>query len=195
MSNKYRLWWTSDTHLDHENIIKYCNRPFKNKDEMNEYLIERWNSVVDQHDVVWHLGDILFSDRAHLLYRLNGTIHLVLGNHDHLKDLEKSKAIHRFDSVQTYKEINYVHENGDKQNIVMFHYGLRTWHHDLRGTWMLYGHSHNELPAYGKSVDVGVDNPLWGFTPVSYEQLKKFMEKQPIGKHPQFDKFNNPPQF
>ena len=53
-----RLWFTSDLHLGHRNVIKFCNRPFENEKEMNEKLIENWNSVVDEKDIIFVLGDI-----------------------------------------------------------------------------------------------------------------------------------------
>ncbi len=80
-----------------------------------------------------------------------------------------------FMNVQDYKELNV-----EGQKIILFHYGLRTWHHDLRGSWHLYGHSHDKLPPYGKSFDVGVDS--WNFTPLSFEDVKREMDKRPIAK-------------
>lgn len=79
---------TSDTHFSHENIIKYCNRPFSTVEEMNEEMIRRWNETVRKDDIVWHLGDFCFGKKeniAKILPRLNGRINLILGNHDHHK--------------------------------------------------------------------------------------------------------------
>lgn len=74
----------ADTHFDHANIIRYCNRPYNSVEEMNEDLIERWNSVVSKKDVVYILGDFGFGREvvAKFLPRLNGTCYLVKGNHD-----------------------------------------------------------------------------------------------------------------
>lgn len=52
------IWFTSDLHLNHSKIIEYCNRPFSNIEEMNEMLINNWNSVVKPKDIVFCLGDI-----------------------------------------------------------------------------------------------------------------------------------------
>ena len=84
---KNRIWVTSDTHFHHRNILVYeaASRPFKDRDEMNEALIHRWNGKVGPNDVVFHLGDFAFAGRqkvAEIASRLNGQIFLLLGNHD-----------------------------------------------------------------------------------------------------------------
>lgn len=81
-------WVISDTHFWHDNIIKYCDRPYANSEEMNEDLIAKWNASVKQDDIVWHLGDFCFGSKDKIkgiVPRLNGRINLVLGNHDHHK--------------------------------------------------------------------------------------------------------------
>lgn len=182
-------FFTSDTHFGHTNIIKYVNRPFKDAEEMNEKMIANWNKVVQWDDVVYHLGDFAMGVLNKIDYavkireRLNGKIHFLMGNHDPKEwrwDSFSPKP--RFESIKDYDEV-IVHN----QKIVMFHYGMRTWHHDIRGTWHIYGHSHNGLPPYGKSCDVGVD--CWDFTPVSFWQLKDKMDKLEIGKHPQWENY------
>lgn len=173
-------FFTSDTHFGHGRIIKYCNRPFMDADEMDATLVTNWNSVVNSEDVVYHLGDFSFhkdmQKTASIRRRLNGSICLVRGNHD------RQYPSNLFEWIKDYYEL-WV----GNQEIVLFHYGMRTWHHDIRGTWHLYGHSHNGLPAYGKSFDVGVD--CWNFTPLSFDQVKAEMDKRTIGSHPQFSEF------
>lgn len=83
-----KIWFTADSHFCHENIIKYCNRPYANAYLMNEDLIKRWNAVVKPNDIVWHLGDFCFGKKENvqsIFPRLNGKIRIVLGNHDHHK--------------------------------------------------------------------------------------------------------------
>ena len=55
-----KYWFTADTHLGHQNIIKYCNRPFKTLDEMDTAIIRNWNERVDPDDTVLVLGDFCF---------------------------------------------------------------------------------------------------------------------------------------
>lgn len=78
------IWLISDTHFGHANIIKYCNRPFADAEEMDAVLIENWNRTVKPQDHVYHLGDVAVSpQRLHqVLPRLLGHKRLILGNHD-----------------------------------------------------------------------------------------------------------------
>lgn len=83
--NPEDVWFTSDTHFWHENIIRFCNRPFSSIQEMNEELIRRWNETVPEEGVVFHLGDFAFGGAKEwneVMFRLNGKIYLILGNHD-----------------------------------------------------------------------------------------------------------------
>ena len=85
------IYFTSDTHFNHSNILTYCSRPWKTVEEMNEGLIKNWNEVVKPEDVVYHLGDFAMGNRKlipDILARLNGRIVLVRGNHDFSKSLE-----------------------------------------------------------------------------------------------------------
>ena len=172
-------FFTSDTHFGHERIIELCKRPYENASHMDECLVRNWNAVVAPGDTVYHLGDFSFGkgeEWRKIRARLNGEICLILGNHD--KAVVKSL----FRWVRPYDEVEV-----EGQRIVLFHYGMRTWRHDLRGNWHLYGHSHGQLPGYGKSFDVGVD--VQGFTPVSFARLKKMMDAREVGDHPMFEQF------
>jgi calcineurin-like phosphoesterase family protein len=79
------VFLTADTHFGHLNIIKYCNRPFADVQSMNEEIVRRWNETVSTDAVVLHLGDVCMG-QLHLtlacVARLNGTKHLIAGNHD-----------------------------------------------------------------------------------------------------------------
>lgn len=79
------VWFVSDTHFSHKNIIKYCDRPFKDIDHMNEALVNNWNEVVMPEDTVFHLGDVALGPIAEslpIIKRLNGYKVLIPGNHD-----------------------------------------------------------------------------------------------------------------
>jgi len=79
------IFFISDTHFNHTNVIRYCDRPFKTVEEMNETIIKRWNMMVNKDDIVYHLGDFAFSNKEatqEIVSRLNGKIRLIRGNHD-----------------------------------------------------------------------------------------------------------------
>ena len=81
-----KVWFIGDTHFWHKNIIEYCNRPFRNVEEMNEQLIQNWNNTISKQDKVFMVGDFALGNRARLIeigQRLNGRKTLILGNHDH----------------------------------------------------------------------------------------------------------------
>jgi len=83
-----KTFFISDTHFGHKNILKLSEehypRPFRSVDEMDKVLIKNWNAVVSKNDVVFHLGDFSFCafDKTQSIFnRLNGRIHLLMGNH------------------------------------------------------------------------------------------------------------------
>ena len=87
------VWFTSDLHFCHANVIKYDGRPYKNVEEMHEALIENWNHYIAKDDVVFYLGDLSFDKNGkqtqELVNQLKGKIHYILGNHDKEKDIRK----------------------------------------------------------------------------------------------------------
>lgn len=172
-----KIYFTSDHHFGHANIIKFSERPFDNMEIMDEELIKRWNEKIQPSDIVYHLGDISLArpERTkEILDQLNGTIYLIKGNHDK-SALSYTK---RFAWIKDYYELNVADEeapNG-KQKIILFHYSLRTWRSSFRGTWHLYGHSHGNLhdDTTMNSFDIGVD--CHNFYPLSYDEVKAIMK-------------------
>ena len=67
-----RVFFTSDTHFNHTNIIRFCNRPFKDVIHMNETIIANWNSVVGPDDIIFHLGDFCLGGSAEWINVLMG---------------------------------------------------------------------------------------------------------------------------
>jgi calcineurin-like phosphoesterase family protein len=185
-----KYFFTSDTHLSHRNIIKYCRRPFATIEEMNEAIISRWNSVVGKHDVVYHLGDVSFEkDKTKLtwmLRRLNGSKHIVWGNHD--KGMKEAILAADWHDCGELHTLNVPPEsnNGVGQKIILCHYPLLTWDQSHHGSWMLHGHCHHTLPPDQNSlrIDVGVDG--WDYRPVTMEQLRQEMSRKkfkPVDRH------------
>lgn len=172
-----KLWFISDTHWSHRNIIKYSNRPFDSVEQMDQALITNWNAVVGHDDIVWHLGDFAFcryDGIKEILPLLNGHKNLVLGNHDKeiINNTGELLRLRLFDSIQHYKMLRI----GD-QKVILSHYGFRTWDSAHHGSIMLYGHSHGSLPSMGRSVDVGVDckEITSEYRPIEYNEVFSFM--------------------
>ena len=178
-------WFTSDVHFFfHKNIIKYCNRPFLSVEDMNEQLINNWNNCVSIDDNIYSLGDFAFCKIGQLkeiLSRLNGNITMITGNHDETIIDYKDELIAEgyVKEIVPYKEIRV-----NNQFICLFHYGQRVWNRGHKGSWQLYGHSHNSLPPHGKSVDVGVDSThVTGkaeYRPFSFYEIKDMMSLRTI---------------
>ncbi|MEO0095997.1 MAG: phosphoesterase [candidate division WOR-3 bacterium] len=177
------IYFTADTHFYHTNIIKYCKRPFKDVDEMNEKMIENWNRVVRPVDQVYIIGDFVFGHAGRqceriveIIKRLKGNIFLIKGSHDKLENFNPSilgKDAKRFHIFQD-RIITILIEN---QEIVLCHYAMRVWPKSHYGSWHLYGHSHGQLEGWGKSFDVGVD--CWNFRPISFLEVCSIMKTKP----------------
>ena len=187
--NPDHTFFTSDTHFNHANIIKFCNRPFKDVEQMNETMIENWNRVIGPNDTVFHLGDFCLAGAAEwtkVLDRLNGRIYLIMGNHD-LKNLRQG-FIGSFEHVAMQMHIMV-----GKQRIYLCHYPFLCFEGGYKNVWQLFGHVHSRKSNTGidagrlqhlfpTQYDVGVDNN--DFTPVSFEQVQRIISKQ-VGQQEQ----------
>lgn len=177
------IWFTSDTHFGHGNVIEYSNRPFEHETDMDENMIINWNAHVKPGDVIYHLGDFSFHKPArtlNILRRLQGQKYLVFGNHDKYSRKDRDFLEHWI-WARDLADIKV-----GSQRIVLCHYAMLTWNQSHRGSWQLHGHSHGSLRESQTSLrcDVGVD--CWNYSPVSYEELEKKMSKKkfaPVDHH------------
>ncbi len=132
-----------------------------------------WNAVVRPSDTIWHLGDFAFrsaNSAESYLARLRGEKHLVWGNHDR----EETRSLAGWASSQAYAEITV-----EDVRLVLFHYAMRVWNRSHHGAVHLYGHSHNSLPGDSQCCDVGVDNPMCAYRPVTLADVTRFLRTQP----------------
>jgi len=169
------IWFSSDYHIGHENIIGYGNRPFKDAAEMEEVIIQRHNEIVTKDDVTYLVGDTFFegkfckdlkvNDRIEkaqqFLRRLNGQKIIMEGNHD------ERLTRHLGPGQIQIKEVAF-----DGHKIVACHYPMLSWPGSFHGSTMVHGHTHQTnqltLPPR-KLIHIGVDS--WDFRPVSARQI------------------------
>lgn len=160
-----KTFFTSDTHFFHENIIKYCRRPYKHADHMNQELIKNWNRVVGENDHIWHLGDVSFGNVKQtegVLWQLKGIKHLIIGNHDRKgrsKELDWSKFF--------VTQHDYYRLNVNNCKFVLCHFPFSSWE---RGYYNMHGHWHSTPGDYHSKWmqhDVGVD--MNNYTPLLME--------------------------
>ena len=161
------IYFTSDLHFYHKNIIKYSPsfRDFKDTDEMNEKLIELWNSVVTPEDTVYNLGDLSMAANTkkviEVAKRLNGKHFLILGNHDYpiksdrekLMEMIKDDGNKLFEDIRDYKFLTF-----PGVQIALSHYPMAGWENQQHGAIMLHGHLHDYITnVKGKILNVGFD--------------------------------------
>jgi len=174
--------------MGHRNIIGLCDRPFADVDTMEREIIARHNELVDADDTVYDLGDFAYrctaGHAADCLRKLNGRRVILWGNHD--KALRQAFRKGMLNDLVANERVRFVgdpdpqYQTGlritvEGRSIVLSHYAQRTWQGAFRGAWHLYGHSHGNLNAFRKSLDVGVD--AHDFRPISYEDISEKMSK------------------
>lgn len=180
---------SADPHYFHWNINQYCGRGFSSVEEMNRTMVTRWNEVVTPKDTVFLLGDVGFADHDQLvdiLKKLNGSKHLVIGNHDNkIRNLPalrhcfvNTDEIPEFPRIYMIKEITFHH-----REFVLSHFPLETWHGQHRGPRAkihLHGHCHGNLArqhTIPNRWDVGVDcSARYGFKPFAPIPLDYFIK-------------------
>lgn len=187
------IFFTSDHHFGHENILRYCDRAFVTIEEMDAELARCWNKTVSFADTVFHLGDFTLSEkqRAMKYWRyLSGHIHCLSNpwHHDKrwLLPYETGSPDDRFNWLilrppMLALEFNELGDGTHPQVIVLCHYPLAEWDRKHYGSWHLHGHQHRRDGGTrgGELIlDVGVDNAkrlLGEYRPFSLTEVKSIM--------------------
>ena len=187
-SSKQGIWFTSDLHFGHKNILKFCKRPWDTVEEMDEGLIQNWNRVVGKDDLVFNLGDFAFATNGRwkeLLNQLNGHHYLILGNHDVVR-WPGDKTMELFEGVSHQMILKI-----DGRTVYLNHYPYLcfggAWRKLEYAVYQLFGHVHSGPNCNGADTDrlinlfpyqydVGVDNN--NYTPVSWQQVQEIINKQ-----------------
>jgi calcineurin-like phosphoesterase family protein len=187
------VWFTSDLHLGHANIIKYSGRRFADVATMNRALVDGWNDAVAPTDDVWVLGDFALGRieaTLPLAQQLQGRKFLLCGNHDRCWSGHGARAR---EWVSRYQEAGFeVHQDqlelevkGVQVLACHFPYEGDSHGHDRyiearpvdRGQWLVHGHVHERWRQRGRMINVGVD--AWDYRPVSADTLARLMAAGP----------------
>ena len=171
------VWFTSDTHFGHFNIIEYTNRPFKSSAHMNRELIKKWNERVKPEDTVYFLGDFCFKSMSgkgngdptkaqSYIKQLNGNIIFVKGNHDTNNGLNtKTKALL---IGMGGLDIYCVHNPIDSNNA----FKLNLVGH-VHGVWK----SRPDTKFGVKTILINVGVDVWNFYPISFKEIMDEYDK------------------
>ena len=178
------IYFTSDLHLFHANILRFCNRPFADVEDMNKTLINNIKNTLQPNDSLYFLGDIGFNHGCiktvfkDILYGYD--IKFILGGHDRqMTDLIETY----FENEGPVCERTFQYQGKDYP-ITMSHYPMVTFNKSHYGSWNLYGHHHSKHQddiinkmCPGKRMNVGVD--LNNFMPVSLAMVVEHMKSMP----------------
>lgn len=177
----------SDPHFGHTNIIKYCNRPFRDAEEMTYRMVETYNARVGKNDATLWLGDCFFTAQSaeEILKQLNGSKWLLRGNHD--KRVSDNKFLNAgFEAVYSTHFASFIGE----VPVRFSHYPYWGYSEDKRyqerrppkepGVVLVHGHTHepHRLTPAG-TVHVGVD--AWGYGPASFDEIRDLTERAFLG--------------
>lgn len=171
-------WFTADLHVFHRSVIGFCQRPFRDLDEMHGEIVRRWNAVVLPEDTVYVLGDVSFANKektASIVSRLNGVKVLGRGNHDWghsvswWRDVgfaEVRDGLFRVEEFRCshFPEVASMEAYDNRPKLLS--YGSPT-----NGTPLLHGHVHTAWKQLGSQINVGMD--VWEYAPVSIDELRE----------------------
>lgn len=198
--SKSNVWFTSDFHFGHKNILIYEPGRIKAMDlsepydiqKHNDYIINMVNRKVNENDYLFILGDFIFGNQNEAIDCLNRikckNKFFINGNHD--------KTLNNFDKYFIWKkdiknvtflkkDFTFLHRDFE---VCMCHYPLKSWPGKSRGAMNLYGHVHSHYPQLDKGNDlcfnVGIDNPLANYEVFSLQSIYEFYYNKLNGMDP-----------
>lgn len=188
------MYFTSDPHVGHRNIIKYCGRPFTNVDEMDAALEAAWRGVIGDDDDVLVVGDVAMGRRTETLPRygaLPGRKLLVCGNHDgpfRRDGVAQPKAEQQYLDAGFDEILHGTHRiRIGRRRVLISHFPYRgdSHEHDRyvehrpidQGEWLIHGHVHDLWRQRGRMINVGVD--AWAGAPVPLETIAAMIDAGP----------------
>lgn len=183
------IYITSDTHFFHKNVIRYDDRPFENIQHMNEIIINNWNEMVREDDLVIHLGDFIFAGGNRLeeiVNRLNGYKILLKGNHDRKSNnyFIKRGFFHCeynmiIDDIMLghYPIYEIPPEKSNKQSSIYNKYIDKIKRNNIKN--IVHGHIHNNLTSLDNSYNqFNVSCCVHDYKPIKFETIKQFFSEK-----------------
>lgn len=197
-----KVFFTSDLHFGHENVIRFDDRPFASVEEMDAELIRRWNAKVGKGDIVYVLGDLIWksrnSDAPQLIKSLNGQIILIKGNHDRFLHNAQAKAA--LAAVKDYDDICVTLEDGSVRRCILSHYFMPFYNGHRYQAIHLHGHSHvsqeadwerkfaeelNQSGFHNHIYNVGC--MYWNYEPVTLDEILQRYEVKGMNNEPRYE--------
>ena len=177
-------YFTADTHFGHRWISK--KRGFSSTDEHDNYIIDKWNSIVKPGDETYILGDLTYDweNIGSILQRLNGQKFLIIGNHDRINNRTKPILEKHFIWIKNYFVVKIKNgANIPSTKIVLSHYPFEVWDGQHYGTFHFYGHVHGDcqhitMSRVANRWDVGVDNN--NYYPVMFDDILGKMKEEKL---------------
>lgn len=170
-----KIFVTSDTHLGHENVLKFTDdrgelvrgKRFHSTKEMDECILDNWNKVVRPGDIVYHLGDVFFGSEDYfkkLWPKFNGKKRLVIGNHDNVRFLSSGAFFSKVMLWRMFPEFNCI-----LSHVPIETSSIRVWDDYGKPSVNIHGHIHQKDPPTERHVNVSVERT--NYTPVNLEEL------------------------
>lgn len=188
-----KLWFMSDLHYNHENVIKFNKRGFPGVMEMNNWIEKELMEKVGPEDILFDLGDLFWKTSETKMKKVIELAspkewHKILGNHDKFDVYRKSFVGSMFTTLSDILDIN-VNYQGRNYKMVLSHYPMISWNGKARGTWMIHGHTHGNIDDLNEKspdlrVDIGFDSSISkakGSFLLSFEDLFDYMTKKANG--------------
>lgn len=188
-----KVLFMSDLHYNHENIIKFNQRPFENATEMNSYIEGELSKRVGSDNILFDLGDLFWrvseTKMKEIIQKTNAErFYKIIGNHDKEKVYQKSFVGSMFTGIYDLLEIKVAWEE-EIYTLILSHYPMVSWNHKPRGSFMLFGHCHGNIDQYMSekpdlAVDIGFDGDLvkeYGTFILPFPAILSYMERKAGG--------------
>lgn len=168
--NKERIFVIGDTHFGHDNILKFTAsdgsklRTFSSTEEMNEVMVENWNRVVKNDDLIIHLGDVYFGEGWKEIYKLKGRKILLLGNHDNGKCYHLNRVFEKIMLWRVFRERDVTLSHMPLHNFSLFH-----------TKYQIHGHTHKDCLAEENYINCSAE--MIDFTPILMDEVLSNINK------------------